>query len=54
MTKTIREMLAAQAEADAKAKPPTSRYARDWSSSHDTNRNLGREYINTQAASYDF
>ena len=54
MNKTIREMMAAQAEADAKAKPRKPRYAKDWTSYHDANKNLSREYIKTQAASYDF
>jgi hypothetical protein len=46
MNKTIREMMAAQAEADAKAKPRKSHYAKDWS--------IDKAYINTQAASYDY
>lgn len=54
MTKTIREMLAAQAEADAKAKPRKPYHVKNWTSYHDANKNLSREYINTQAASYDF
>lgn len=49
MTDTIREMMAAQFEADEKAKKTSkpSRYAKDWGCKD-------RKYREAMAASYDY